>query len=365
LEEVCIEAKCEVIVFPLAISLMDRFLSKKFVPKMHLQALASACLLISGKVKAPIPLTAKTIAYYTDGAVTIDQLLEWELAVTATLNWQFYSPTPFEFFDQILSRTSKFCELKKFFQKACYRLFQDEKLAFKKPSDQAAYCLGFAAVDFNDQALYHSTYYVSKDFFGLSKQTFIRGVNAVGKLFMSDPEKAMMASTIPTSTSSRTSSTENNYNSNNVGDEGSPNKIQKIDNSSSTEHISIHHQRRLPSPESMVFSPKITSSTSAIVGAKIHRSQSTAFYYTSTSPYSSTTQDTIRKTHSSNSLQHNRTSFSDDSGFHSEVSSPECSQPTMTSPTTTIAGRKLQKARRSKNQQQQQSTRLLDCFYKI
>uniref|UniRef100_A0AC35GJ46 Uncharacterized protein n=1 Tax=Panagrolaimus sp. PS1159 TaxID=55785 RepID=A0AC35GJ46_9BILA len=247
----------------------------------------------------------------------------------------------------------------------CFQNSAYEKLAFKKPSDQAAYCLGFAAVDFNDQALYHSTYYVSKDFFGLSKQTFIRGVNAVGKLFMSDPEKAMMASTIPTSTSSRTSSTENNYNSNNVGDEGSPNKIQKIDNSSSTEHISIHHQRRLPSPESMVFSPKITSSTSAIVGAKIHRSQSTAFYYTSTSPYSSTTQDTIRKTHSSNSLQHNRTSFSDDSGFHSEVSSPECSQPTMTSPTTTIAGRKLQKARRSKNQQQQQSTRLLDCFYKI
>uniref|UniRef100_A0AC34FQG9 Cyclin N-terminal domain-containing protein n=1 Tax=Panagrolaimus sp. ES5 TaxID=591445 RepID=A0AC34FQG9_9BILA len=75
LEEVCIEAKCEIVVFPLAISLIDRFLSKKFVPKMHLQALASACLLISGKVKAPVPLTPKIIAYYTDGAVTVEQLL--------------------------------------------------------------------------------------------------------------------------------------------------------------------------------------------------------------------------------------------------------------------------------------------------
>uniref|UniRef100_A0AC34FRQ7 Uncharacterized protein n=1 Tax=Panagrolaimus sp. ES5 TaxID=591445 RepID=A0AC34FRQ7_9BILA len=236
-----------------------------------------------------------------------------------------------------------------------------EKLACQKPSNQAAYCLGFAAVDYNDQNLYHSTYFVSKDFFGLTKQTFIKGVNGIGKLFMSDPEKALMnTNAIPSSSSSRTSSTEN-YN---IGDEGSPNKIQKIDDSLSQQHLTI---RRSTPLESMAFSPMITSSTSAVVEARIiHRSQSTAFYYTSTSPPISSSQDIIRKTHSSNSLQHNRTSFSDDSGFHSEVSSPECSQATMTSPTTTVAGRKLQKARRSRQQQhqQQQQPRLLDCFYK-
>uniref|UniRef100_A0A914XYC9 Uncharacterized protein n=1 Tax=Panagrolaimus superbus TaxID=310955 RepID=A0A914XYC9_9BILA len=178
---------------------------------------------------------------------------------------------------------------------------------------------------------------------------------------MSESEKALMnvmTNGIPSSSSSRTSSTENYH----IGDEGSPNKIQKIDDSFSQHHLTIKEHRRT---ESMTFSPMITSSTSAVVGARIHRSQSTAFYYTSTSPPISSSDDIIRKTHSSNSLQRHRTSFSDDSGFHSEVSSPECSQATMTSPTTTVAGRKLQKARRNRQQQQQQSTRLLDCFYKI
>ena len=90
LEEVCLESKCEVAIFPLAISLMDRFLSKQFVPKQHLQALASACLLLAGKVKAPIPLTAKTIAYYTDGAVNVEQLLvsasRWNSSKTINYN---------------------------------------------------------------------------------------------------------------------------------------------------------------------------------------------------------------------------------------------------------------------------------------
>lgn len=75
LEDVCLERKTEVVVFPLAVNFMDRFLSQQFVPKQKLQALASACLLISGKVKAPIPLSVKDITFYSDGAVTEEELI--------------------------------------------------------------------------------------------------------------------------------------------------------------------------------------------------------------------------------------------------------------------------------------------------
>lgn len=54
---------------------MDRFLSVQSFHRNNLQALAGACLFVSSKVKAPQPLNAERIAYYTDGAVRMDQIL--------------------------------------------------------------------------------------------------------------------------------------------------------------------------------------------------------------------------------------------------------------------------------------------------
>ena len=124
LEEVCLETGTDAVVFPLAISYMDRFLSCQFVPKSNLQHLASACLLIAGKVKAPSPLKIDTIAKYTDGAVLESELVEWELLVISTLNWQFLSPTAFEFLDQLLTRSYEVRQIREPFRRICYRLQQ-------------------------------------------------------------------------------------------------------------------------------------------------------------------------------------------------------------------------------------------------
>ena len=122
-------------------------------------------------------------------------------------------------------------------------------------------------------------------------------------------------------------------------EEGSPRKMMKTD---SPQHIRIRC-----SPEAMVISPIVTSASAAYRTSRIQRSHSTAYYHTYASPLS---YQEIRKSYSATSIQ--RTSFSDDSGFQSEVSSPDMSQSmTTTSPTTTIAGRKVQRIRRSRGSQ--------------
>lgn len=73
--KVCKEEHCEPDVFLLAVSFLDRFLSVQHIDRYNLQALAGVCLLISSKVKAPQPLNAQRVAYYTDGAVRVDQIL--------------------------------------------------------------------------------------------------------------------------------------------------------------------------------------------------------------------------------------------------------------------------------------------------
>ncbi|VDN43907.1 unnamed protein product, partial [Gongylonema pulchrum] len=73
--DVCKEERCEADVFLLAVSLVDRFLSVHPIDRHNLQALAGVCLFVSSKVKAPQPLNAQRVAYYTDGAVRVDQIL--------------------------------------------------------------------------------------------------------------------------------------------------------------------------------------------------------------------------------------------------------------------------------------------------
>jgi cyclin D2 len=63
------------VVFPLAVAFIDRVLATKFVPRRNRQALASACLLLATKMKAPVPITAEKIVFYTDGGVRLEELL--------------------------------------------------------------------------------------------------------------------------------------------------------------------------------------------------------------------------------------------------------------------------------------------------
>uniref|UniRef100_A0A158Q930 Cyclin N-terminal domain-containing protein n=1 Tax=Elaeophora elaphi TaxID=1147741 RepID=A0A158Q930_9BILA len=104
--DVCKEEYCEPDVFLLAVSLVDRFLSVQSFHRNNLQALAGACLFVSSKVKAPQPLNAERIAYYTDGAVRMDQILQGELLVLNKLNWDVSTSTALDFLDQVAARYS-------------------------------------------------------------------------------------------------------------------------------------------------------------------------------------------------------------------------------------------------------------------
>ena len=69
------ETNCDLSIFPLAIAYLNRVLVVQPIPPSNLQALASACLFIASKMKAPQPLTAKTLSSYSDGYVKVDAIL--------------------------------------------------------------------------------------------------------------------------------------------------------------------------------------------------------------------------------------------------------------------------------------------------
>uniref|UniRef100_A0A1I7V7P3 Cyclin N-terminal domain-containing protein n=1 Tax=Loa loa TaxID=7209 RepID=A0A1I7V7P3_LOALO len=120
--DVCKEEYCEPDVFLLAVSLVDRFLSVQSFHRNNLQALAGACLFVSSKVKAPQPLNAERIAYYTDGAVRMDQILQGELLVLNKLNWDVSTSTALDFLDQVAARYSDLHPLSEDSRLAAHRI---------------------------------------------------------------------------------------------------------------------------------------------------------------------------------------------------------------------------------------------------
>uniref|UniRef100_A0A915PHK1 Cyclin N-terminal domain-containing protein n=1 Tax=Setaria digitata TaxID=48799 RepID=A0A915PHK1_9BILA len=120
--DVCKEEYCEPDVFLLAVSLVDRFLSVQSFHRNNLQALAGACLFVSSKVKAPQPLNAERIAYYTDGAVRMDQILQGELLVLNKLNWDVSTSTALDFLDQVAARYSNLHPLSEDSRIAAHRI---------------------------------------------------------------------------------------------------------------------------------------------------------------------------------------------------------------------------------------------------
>lgn len=156
LYDVCKEEYSEPDVFPLAVSYIDRFLNVQNIYRENLQALAGACLFISSKVKAPQPISAKRIAYYTDGGVQQQEILSWELLVLSKLNWNVSTATALDFLDQVAARYNSLHPLGEACRISLHRIQLEEKFAFLVPSMQAAICLLFAAAQSNSQSILSS-----------------------------------------------------------------------------------------------------------------------------------------------------------------------------------------------------------------
>ncbi|KAE9416820.1 hypothetical protein Angca_004042 [Angiostrongylus cantonensis] len=120
--DVAKEEKCDADVFPLAVSLIDRFLSLQNIFRQDIQVLAGVCLFIASKVKAPQPMNAAKVAYYTADSVKVHDVLSWELLVLAHLNWEITSPTGFDFFDHLSARLPSLHTLRPAFTSVLHRI---------------------------------------------------------------------------------------------------------------------------------------------------------------------------------------------------------------------------------------------------
>ncbi|VDM69739.1 unnamed protein product, partial [Strongylus vulgaris] len=120
--DVAKEEKCDADVFPLAVSLIDRFLSLQNIFRQDIQVLAGVCLFIASKVKAPQPMNAARVAYYTADSVKVHDVLSWELLVLAHLNWEITSPTGFDFFDHLSARLPSLQTLRPAFTSILHRI---------------------------------------------------------------------------------------------------------------------------------------------------------------------------------------------------------------------------------------------------
>lgn len=70
----CEEEKCDEEVFPLAMNILDRFLSRVHIQKTQLQLLSTACLLISSKFLQCRLLSAQRLVMFTDYSITLEEL---------------------------------------------------------------------------------------------------------------------------------------------------------------------------------------------------------------------------------------------------------------------------------------------------
>ncbi|KAG8181276.1 hypothetical protein JTE90_022214 [Oedothorax gibbosus] len=102
--EVCEEQGAEEILFPLAVSYVDRFLSVVRIRKTQLQLLGAVCLLIASKLRQCRSLTVDSLIYYTDYSVTTKDITTWELLVLSSLKWDVATPIASDFVDPLLSR---------------------------------------------------------------------------------------------------------------------------------------------------------------------------------------------------------------------------------------------------------------------
>lgn len=73
--KVCEEECCQQEVYPLAVNILDRFLSIVKIRKSQLQLLCSVCLFLASKLRQSYPLSADKLILYTDKSITIEELM--------------------------------------------------------------------------------------------------------------------------------------------------------------------------------------------------------------------------------------------------------------------------------------------------
>jgi len=88
----------------IAVSLVDRFLSKMMVLRGKLQLVGSTALFLAAKYEEIYPPAVKDFIYLTDDSYTVDQLLRMERLLLHVLGHRVAPPTPGYFLDHMTTR---------------------------------------------------------------------------------------------------------------------------------------------------------------------------------------------------------------------------------------------------------------------
>ncbi|XP_036408063.1 cyclin Dx [Megalops cyprinoides] len=101
--EVCCESGCDESVFPLSVSLLDRFLSVSLSLPVSPLCLSAACILIASKLTESNTVSADDLCSSADFGFTTKDLWDMERVVLATLRWDVAAVTPQDFIPHFLS----------------------------------------------------------------------------------------------------------------------------------------------------------------------------------------------------------------------------------------------------------------------
>ncbi|XP_077413890.1 cyclin Dx [Vanacampus margaritifer] len=101
--EVCCDCGCDEAVFPLSVSLIDRYLSVTLSTPVSPYCLAAACILISSKLSECDNITSDALCAAAEYNFLPTNLREMERMILATLRWDTAAVTPQDFLPHFLA----------------------------------------------------------------------------------------------------------------------------------------------------------------------------------------------------------------------------------------------------------------------
>uniref|UniRef100_A0A3Q1JNZ3 Cyclin Dx n=2 Tax=Anabas testudineus TaxID=64144 RepID=A0A3Q1JNZ3_ANATE len=101
--EVCCDCGCDEAVFPLSVSLMDRFLSASLSLPVSPYCLAAGCILIASKLTECDNVSADTLCAAAEYSFQPSNLREMERVILGTLRWDTAAVTPQDFLPHFLA----------------------------------------------------------------------------------------------------------------------------------------------------------------------------------------------------------------------------------------------------------------------